>query len=127
MTLERYLRAITCNLQKLSQNYELVLRHMKCYYAETLVSFTNFADQLLAQILILLKHVFQEPMSLYSIHTIPLPIDTDAYLENSHEYIEVHVQYLGIAVLHNSYQFSGSYSKSPRLMSQCHTCDFVRL
>ena len=54
-----------------------------------LVSFTNSADQMLVQMLIFLKHVLQEPMSIYSICTAPRPVDEDAYRANNHEYTQV--------------------------------------
>ena len=41
-----------------------------------LISFINSTDKLIVQIPVLLKHVSQEPMSLYSICPVPVPIDT---------------------------------------------------
>ena len=56
------------------------------YYVEPLFSLTIFAENLLVEILILLKYVLQEPMILYRISTIPIPIDADTYVGNSNEY-----------------------------------------
>ena len=103
MTLERYLRALTYDLQKSLSSYELVFRHTYSYYADPLVSFSDPADQLLVQTPILLKHVLQEPLSLYSICTVLIPVDPNMYLGNSHEYSQVHVQHPYIAMPHVSY------------------------
>ena len=68
------------------QTGELVFRHTYAYYVEPLVSFTKSADQLLVNIPLLLKHVLQEPVSLYSMCRVPVSVDTDTYLGNSHSY-----------------------------------------
>ena len=68
-----------------------------------MVSLTNSTDQLQAQMLILLKHVSQKLMSLYSIHTVPVPVDMDKYLGYSREYTQGHVQYLYIAMSFDLY------------------------
>ena len=57
ITLERYFRAIAYYPQIISPNYELVSSHTYIYYTEPLASFTNFTDQFLFQIPILLKYV----------------------------------------------------------------------
>ena len=106
VTLERYLRAIAYYLWKTSPNYELVFSHTYSYYAEPLVSFTNSTDQLLVQIVILLTHVSHKLMSLISIQSVPVPVDTDMYIGNSHKNIQLHVQpneaSLSERVLHTS-------------------------
>ena len=58
----------------------------------------NSADQLLVQIPILLNHVSWKAMPLYSLGTVPVPVDTDIYFGNSHEYVQVHVQYPDITM-----------------------------
>ena len=60
-------------------------------YVEPLLSFTYFVDKLLVQISILLKHVLQMPMLLYSIWRVPAPLNVDMYLENSKEYTQTNV------------------------------------
>ena len=64
--------------------------------------FTN-TNEVLVEIPILLKYVPQESMLLYSICTILIQIDTDTYLGNSNEYIQVHVQYPYTVMSSDSY------------------------
>ena len=61
-------------------------------HRSTAISDTNFA-----------KACFTRKSHFYSIHTVPEPVDTDTYLDNSHEYTQVHVQYSYIAMLHGLY------------------------
>ena len=50
---------------------------------------------------ILLKHVSQKLMSLYSISKVPIPVNMDTYLGNIPEYLQVHDPCPYIAVLLN--------------------------
>ena len=49
--------------------------------------FIKLSGQLLIEIPILLKHISIATMSLNIICTIPIPVDTDTYLQNSNQYI----------------------------------------
>ena len=68
-----------------------------------MVSLTSSSDQLLVQIPILLMYVLQEPLSLCSVHTLQVPVDTDKYLEKNYDYTQMHIQYPYIAMLYDSY------------------------
>ena len=57
-------------------------------------SYGNCTYQLLVQILALLNHILQEPMSCYNTLTLSVPVDADTCLRNNHEYTQVHFQYL---------------------------------
>ena len=46
------------------------------------ISFTNSTDKWLVQKLLLLTHDLKEPMSPYSIQTVPLPISIDTSLDS---------------------------------------------
>ena len=70
---------------------------------EPLISFIHSADTLLIQIPILLKHISQEHMSLYSTPSSPMPTDTDTNIGNSNEYTQDHFQYPYIVMLPDSY------------------------
>ena len=52
-----------------------------------MISFTNIIDDLLLQLLILIKLKVQVPMSLFSIETAPVPLDAETYLGEKREYI----------------------------------------
>ena len=45
------------------------------YYENSLTSFINSIDDLILQLPILIKLEVQVPMSLYSIDTVPVPLD----------------------------------------------------
>ena len=49
------------------------------YYSNSLSSFTTTIDDLILQLLILIKLKVQVPMSLYSVETAPIPLDAEAY------------------------------------------------
>ena len=49
------------------------------YYGNSLASFTNTIDDLILQLPILIKLKIQIPMSLYSIDTVPVPLDAETY------------------------------------------------
>ena len=78
---------------KTSLNYEVVFRHIYSFYVEPLVSFTYSVDQLLGKMKILLKQISKKLISIYSICMVSVPVNVDTYLENRHEYMQVHVQY----------------------------------
>ena len=61
-----------------------VFRHTQLL-CRTIHSFTNSADKLLIKIPILLRHVLQVPMLIYSICTILIPINGDMF--RKHEWI----------------------------------------
>ena len=50
ITLDKYLRAISHDLDKSHSEYKLAFTHMYQYYAEPLITFTNSPDYLLVQI-----------------------------------------------------------------------------
>ena len=49
-------------------------------YGYSLASFTNTIDDLILQLPILIKLKVQIPMSLFSIETVPIPLDAETYL-----------------------------------------------
>ena len=95
VALGRVSTAITYDLEALSPKQELVLSHMNSHYTEPLVSSITFTDQLIMQLPILLKHVSQETMSLYSKCTVLVSIGTKTFLGNSNVYkwmFNIHVK-----------------------------------
>ena len=79
-TLARYLEAVEDDLEETAPAFEPVFTNVYQYYGNSLISFTNIIDDLLLQLLILIKLKVQVPMSLFSIETAPVPLDVETYL-----------------------------------------------
>ena len=96
-TLPRYLEAVEDDLEETAPAFEPVFTNVYQYYGNSLISFTNIIDDLLLQLLILIKLKVQVPMSLFSIETAPVPLDAETYLGEKREYTEL------IALTENNY------------------------
>ena len=77
--LSRYLKAIADDMEDMAPDYKLVFTDVYQYYGNSLTSFTNTIDDFLLQLPILIKLKVQVPMSLYSVETVPVPLDTETY------------------------------------------------
>ena len=69
----------------------------------SLISFTNTIDGLLLQLPILIKLKVQVPMSLFSIETVPVPLDAETYIGEKREYTEIIPETELIALTENNY------------------------
>ena len=98
--LARYLEAIEDNLEETAPEFEPVFTNVYQYYGNSLISFTNTIDDLLLQLPILIKLKVQVPISLFSIKTAPVPLDTETYLGEKREYTQI---ILEIALTENNY------------------------
>ena len=78
-TLSRYLEVIADDMEDTAPDYEPVFTDVYQYYGNSLASFTNMIDDLLLQLLILIKLKVKVPMSLYSVETAPIPLDAETY------------------------------------------------
>ena len=78
--LSKYLETIEDDLEDTTPEYEPVFISVYQYYGNSLASFTNTFDYLLLQLPILIKLKVQIPMSLFSIETVPIPLDAETYL-----------------------------------------------
>ena len=78
--LSKYLETIKDDLEDTAPEYELVFTSVYQYYGNSLASFPNAIDDLLLQLPILIKLKVQIPMSLFSIETVPIPLDAETYL-----------------------------------------------
>ena len=65
--LAQYLEAVEDDLEETAPAFEPVFTNVYQYYGNSLISFTNIIDDLLLQLLILIKLKVQVPMSLFSI------------------------------------------------------------
>jgi hypothetical protein len=127
-TLARYLRTIENDLARWAPYFELVFQNLFEYYAEPLISFTNSADQLLVQIPILLKHKTQLPMSLYSVETVPVPLDALTHQGKNHDYTLVDTVYPYVAMAPNTYvPLTNHQLQLCTLMGHTYLCETAHL
>ena len=77
--LSRYLEAITGDMEDMAPDYEPVFTDVYKYYGNLLASLTNTIDDLILQLSILIKLKVQVHMSLYSMDTVPIPLDAEIY------------------------------------------------
>ena len=101
--LARYLEVIEDDLEETAPEFELVFTNVYQYYGNSLISFTNTIDDLLLQLLILIKLKVQVPMSLFSINTAPVPLDAEIYLGEKREYTQIIPETKSIALTKNNY------------------------
>ena len=78
--LSKYLEINEDDLEDTAPEYEPVFTSVCQYYGNSLASFTNTIDDLLLQLPILIKLKVQVPMSLFSIKTVPVPLDAEKYI-----------------------------------------------
>ena len=101
--LSKYLETIEDNLEDTAPEYEPVFTSVYQYYGNSLASFTNTIDDLLLQLPILIKLKVQIPMSLFSIETVPIPLDAETYLGEKREYTQIILETEYIALTDNNY------------------------
>ena len=87
--LSRYLEAITDDMKDTAPDYEPVFTDIYQYYGNLLASSTNTIDDLILQLPILIKLKVQVPMSLYSVDTVPIPLDAEMYTGVKQEYTQI--------------------------------------
>ena len=102
-TLARYLEAVEDDLEETAPAFEPVFTNVYQYYGNSLISFTNSIDELLLQLLILIKLKVQVPMSLFSMETAPVPLDAETYLGEKREYTQIIPETELIALTKNNY------------------------
>ena len=87
--LARYLEVIVDDMEHTAPDYEPVFTDVYQYYGNSLASFTNTIDDLILQLPILIKLKVQVPMSLYSVDTVPVPLDAETYTGAKQEYTQI--------------------------------------
>ena len=90
-------------MEDTAPEYEPVFTSVYQYYGNSLASFTNTIDDLLLQLPILIKLKVQIPMSLFSIETVPIPLDAETYLGEKREYYQIILETEYIALTDNNY------------------------
>ena len=101
--LGKYLEAVKDDLEETAPEFEPVFTSVYQYYGNSLISFTNTIDDLLLQLPILIKLKVQVPMSLFSIETVPVPLDTETYIGEKREYTQIIPETELIALTENNY------------------------
>ena len=101
--LTKYLEIIEDDLEDTAPEYEPVFTSIYQYYGNSLASFTNIIDDLLLQLPILIKLKVQVPMLLFSIETVPVPLDAETYTGDKREYTQIMPETEYIALIDNNY------------------------
>ena len=101
--LSKYLETTEDDLEDTAPEYEPVFTSVYQYYVNSLASFTNTIDDLLLHLPILIKLKVQIPMSLFSIETVPVPLDAETYLGGKREYTQIIPETEYIALTDNNY------------------------
>ena len=87
--LARYLEAVGDDLEDTAPDHKSVFIDVHQYYDNSLASFTNTIDDLILQLPILIKLKVQVSMSLYSVDTVPIPLDAETYTGAKQEYTQI--------------------------------------
>ena len=101
--LAQYLEAIKDYLEETAPTFKPVFTNVYQYYGNSLISFTNIIDDLPLQLLILIKLKVQVPISLFSIETVPVPLDAETYLGEKREYTQIIPETELIVLTENNY------------------------
>ena len=101
--LAKYLAAVEDDLEETAPEFEPVFTSVYQYYGNSLISFTNTVDDLLLQLPILIKLKVQVPMSLFSIETVPVPLNAETYIGEKREYTQIIQETKLIALTENNY------------------------
>ena len=101
--LAKYLEAVEDDLEETAPEFEPVVTSVYQYYGNSLISFTNTIDDLLLQLPILIKLKVQVPMSLFSIETVPVPLDAETYIGEKREYTQIIPETELVVLTENNY------------------------
>ena len=101
--LAKYLEAVEDDLEETVPEFEPVFTSVYQYYGNSLISFTNTINDLLLQLLVLIKLKVQVPMSLFSIETASIPLDAETYIGEKREYTQIIPETELIALTENNY------------------------
>ena len=90
-------------MEDTAPEYEPVFTSVYQYYGNSLASFTNTIDDFLLQLPILIKIKVQVPMSLFSIETVPVPLDAGTYIGDKRESTQIILETEYIVLTDNNY------------------------
>ena len=86
------------------------------YYEIDQVSFTNTEDMLIKQISIFFVNKNQQPLNLFRIHNVPVPLNRDTYDRKENKYTEISLSHEYIAISGKAY-----VDISEKALSSCFT------
>ena len=101
--LDRYLEAIADDMEDMAPDYEPVFTDVYQYYGYLQASFNYTIDDLILQLPILIKLKVQVPMSLYSVDTVPVPLDAETYTGDKQDYTQILPETEYIALTESDY------------------------
>ena len=101
--LARYLEAIADDMEDTAPDYKPVFTDVYQYCGNLLASFTNTIDDLILELPILIKLKVQVPMSLYSMDTVPVPLDGEIYTGDKQDYMQLLPKTEHIALTESNY------------------------
>ena len=101
--LTKYLEIIEHDLEETAPEYEPVFTSVYQYYGNSLALFTNTTDDLLLQLPILIKLKVYYNSILFSIETVPVPLDAETYIGDKREYTQIIPETKYIALTDNNY------------------------
>ena len=91
------LNQIKAALQKTDPNYNLLFHDLYYYYDMQMVSFSYDKDfNFLLQLPVFIEPYFQDPLSLYQIETVPIPIKDINTEANSYSWLWLRKVYLAM-------------------------------
>ena len=99
--LTKYLEIIEDDLEETA--YEPEFTSVYQYYGNSLASLSYTTDDLLLQLPILIALKVQVPMSLFSIETVPVPLDAETYIGDKREYTQIIPETKYIVLTDNNY------------------------
>ena len=88
-------------MEYMAPHYQSVFTDIYQYYGNSLASFTNTIDDLILQLLFFIKLKVQVLMSLYSVDTVPVPLDDKTY--TGAKYIQILPETEYIALIESNY------------------------
>ena len=90
-------------MEDMAPDYKPVFTDVFQYYGNSLAPFMNTIDNLILHVPILIKLKVQVPMSLYSVDTVPVPLDAETYTGDKQEYTQILPETEYIALTESNY------------------------
>ena len=125
--LTKYLEIIEDDLEDTALEYEPVFTSVYQYYGNSLASFTNTIDDLLLQLPILIKLKVLVPMSLFSIETVPVPLDAETYVGDKREYTQIIPETEYIALTDNNVPLTQAQISLCAKIGYTYYCEYAHL
>ncbi len=142
MNLQQMIDQVDESVKNRYPEYTVVMDQVQQYFDLPLVRFTCHKEQLVLQIPVYIQHYTENPLDLYYLHTVPVPLNINQQLlatkMEPHPYTQIHPKEPLLALsystyvpltekdLHNCYHFGKYYLCEHTFLSQrssTHTCE----